>query len=369
MRNLGVVAQGGDVEDIIKGAVLQEVILDTFLEDTFASVGIDADLLGIDPDTFSEGMTEVQNVGLEGGDLGDAILGEFGGELAEPIVGGALDALPDVDIPEGVTNVLETIETVAQPAIDAVQTVTETVGNVVDTTIIEPIQNLTEAIFPEDDLDTAVTPEIAEAEEAPVEPEETPVEPEETVAETKEETPVEPEETVAETKEETPVEPEETTLVGQVADKLGFDSETLSDILDVPEEEINQVFQDTDDALLSGESGKDALLEGFGESALGELGEGAENLLSGAVDFVETILPLDPLEGVVGAGVDLVDAAIGAVGDSELVSAIEEGGKALGDLGQSAIDIVVDNPVVQAVGDIGQQLLTLVQIFYPKLKM
>ena len=40
----------------------------------------------------------------------------------------------------------------AQPAIDAVQTVTETVGNVVDTTIIEPIQNLTEAIFPEDDL-------------------------------------------------------------------------------------------------------------------------------------------------------------------------------------------------------------------------
>ena len=168
---------------------------------------------------------------------------------------------------------------------------------------------------------TAVTPEIAEAEEAPVEPEETP-EPEETVAETKEET-LEPEETVAETKEETS-EPEETTLVGQVADKLGFDSETLSDILDVPEE-INQVFQDTDDALLSGESGKDALLEGFGEGAL-ELGEGAENLLSGAVDFVETILPLDPLEGVVGAGVDLVDAAISAVGDSELVSAIEEGG-------------------------------------------
>lgn len=350
-------ARGGDVEDILTSVVLKEVIPDTFLEDTFASVGITNetvnDLIGSDigSTAWSEGLTNVGVTVLEGGDLGDALLGEFGGELAEPIVGGALDALPDVDIPEGVTNVLETIETVAQPLIDAVDTVTETVGNVVDTTIIEPIENLTEAIFPEDDLDTAVTPEIVEAVEAPVKPEEAPVEPEET--------PVEPEETVAETKEETPVEPEETTLVGQVADKLGFDSETLSDILDVPEEEINQVFQDTDDALLSGESGKDALLEGFGESALGELGEGAENLLSGAVDFVETILPLDPLEGVVGAGVDLVDAAIGAVGDSELVSAIEEGGKALGDLGQSAIDAVVDSDIVQAVGDIGQQAIDI----------
>jgi hypothetical protein len=340
MRNLGIAAQGGDVEDIIKGAVLQQVIPDTFLEDTFASAGITNetvnDLIGSDigSTAWSEGLTNAGVTVLEGGDLGDALLGEFGSELAEPIVGGALDALPNVDIPEGVTNVLETIETVAQPAIDAVQTVTEAVGNVVDTAIVEPIDKLTEALVPDDvSLDDAVPP---------VEPEEIPVE---------------PEETVAETQEEIPVEPEETTLVGKVADKIGFDAETVSDILDVPTDEVNKVFKETDDALFAGESGKDALLEGLGGSALEELGEGAENLLGGAVDFIETILPLDPLEDVVGAGVELADAVIGAVGDSELVNAIEEGGKALGDLGQSAIDAVVDSDIVQAVGEAGQKAI------------
>ena len=365
MRNLGIAAQGGDVEDIIKGAVLQQVIPDNFLEDTLASVNITNDtindLVGSDigSTAWSEGLANVTTTGLEGGDLGDALLGEFGGELAEPIVGGALDALPDVDIPKGVTNVLETIETVAQPVINAVQTATETVGNVVDTAIIDPIDKLTEALIPDDvSLDDVVpsVEAVAEIEETPVEPEETPVEPEETPVEP-EETPVEPEETVAETKEEIPVEPEDTTIVEKAASKVGLDAETVSNILDVPTDEVTKVFEDTTDALFAGESGKDALLEGLGGSALEELGEGAENLLGGAVDFVETILPLDPLEDVVGAGVELADAVIGVVGDSELVNAIEEGGKALGDLGQSAIDAVVDSDIVQAVGEAGQGVI------------
>ena len=360
MRNLGIAAQGGDVEDIIKGAVLQQVVPNDFLEDTLASVNITNDtindLVGSDigSTAWSEGLANVTTTGLEGGSIGDAFLGEFGGDLATPVVGGALDAIPDIDIPEAVTNVIETVETVAQPVINAVQTATETVGNVVDTAIIDPIDKLTEALIPDDvSLDDVVpsVEAVAEIEETPVEPEETPVEPEET--------PVEPEETVAETQEEIPVEPEETTLVGKVAAKIGLDDETLADLTGSSTDEVNKVFKETDDALFAGESGKDALLEGLGGSALEELEEGAENLLSGAVDFVETILPLDPLENVVGAGVELADAVIGVVGDSELVNAIEEGGKALGNLGQSAIDAVTDNAIVQAVGDVGQQAINI----------
>ena len=337
-----------DPEDILKSAVLKEVIPADTLENTLASANITNetvnDLFGanIGSTAWSEGLANVTTTGLEGGDLGDALLSEFGRDLAEPVVGGALDAIPNIDIPNAVTELVQNIETIAQPVIDAVKTTTEAVENVIDTAIIDPIDELTQALISDDvSLDDAVPPV-----ETVAKPEETTVEPS-----------VEPEETVAETKEEIPVEPEDTTIVEKAASKVGFGAETLSNILDVPTDEVTKVFEDTTDALFTGESGKDALLEGLGGSALEELGEGAENLLGGAVDFIETILPLDPLEDVVGAGVELADAVIGAVGDSELVNAIEEGGKALGDLGQSAIDAVVDSDIVQAVGEAGQTII------------
>ena len=343
--------QGGDIGDVVEGIILQKIIPADALENTFAEVGITNatvnDLFGsnIGSTAWSEGLANVTTTGLEGGSLGDAFLSEFGGDLAKPIVGGALDAIPNIDIPEAVTGLVQNIETIAQPVIDAVKTTTEAVENVIDNTIVEPIDKLTQAIIPDDVSLDDVVPSV----EAVAEIEETPVEPEET--------PVEPEETVAETKEEIPVEPEDTTIVEKAASKVGLDAETVSNILDVPTDEVTKVFEDTTDALFAGESGKDALLEGLGGSALEELGEGAENLLGGAVDFIETILPLDPLEDVVGAGVELADAVIGAVGDSELVNAIEEGGKALGDLGQSAIDAVTDNAIVQAIGEAGQKAI------------
>jgi len=340
--------QGGDIGDVVEGILIKKIIPADALENTFAEVGITNatvnDLFGsnIGSTAWSEGLANVTTTGLEGGNLGDAFLSEFGGDLAEPIVGEALDAIPDIDIPDAVTELVQNIETVAQPVINAINTTTEAVENVIDTAIVEPIDKLTQAIIPDDvSLDDAVFPV-----ETVAKPEETPVEP-----------PVEPEETVAETKEEIPVEPEDTTIVEKAASKVGLDAETVSNILDVPTDEVTKVFEDTTDALFAGESGKDALLEGLGGSALEELGEGAENLLGGAVDFIETILPLDPLEDVVGAGVELADAVIGAVGDSELVNAIEEGGKSLGDLGQSAIDAVVDSDIVQAIGEAGQKAI------------
>ena len=44
----------GDIEDIAKTLLLDFSCSLTLLEDTLAGVGVDADLFGIDPNTFSE---------------------------------------------------------------------------------------------------------------------------------------------------------------------------------------------------------------------------------------------------------------------------------------------------------------------------
>ena len=99
------VGRGGDIGDILEGAVIGSVAPD-FLETGLGKLGIDADLFGIDPDTFSNSINEVQTAGLEGDSMTDALVKEFGGAATENlagvigdaaggVLGGAVDLLDD----------------------------------------------------------------------------------------------------------------------------------------------------------------------------------------------------------------------------------------------------------------------------------
>ncbi len=149
MRNIGIVAQGGDWKDLAKGYLAGQVTV-PILEDTFASLGVDAELLGIDPDTFSDSLMNVQTEMLEGGSGTDALLSEFTEPVVDKVVDVAKEALPDVDLgididfdtPDIIKDIgdvvvavaepiLETAEDVVKPVIDLAQTVTEPVVDVV----------------------------------------------------------------------------------------------------------------------------------------------------------------------------------------------------------------------------------------------
>ena len=144
----GTALQGGDLEDIAKGYVVGKITA-PILEDTFASLGIDADLLGVDPETFSDSMMEVQTTMLEGGSGKDALVKELGAPVVKRVVNVATDALPDVgldidfDTPDVIKDigdivvaiaepVLQTAEDVVKPVIDVAQGITEPVIDVVD---------------------------------------------------------------------------------------------------------------------------------------------------------------------------------------------------------------------------------------------
>jgi hypothetical protein len=144
----GTALQGGDLEDIAKGYVVGKITA-PILEDTFASLGVDAELLGIDPDTFSDSMMDVQTTMLEGGSGKDALVKELGAPVVKRVVNVATDALPDVgldidfDTPDVIKDigdivvaiaepVLQTAEDVVKPVIDVAQGITEPVIDVVD---------------------------------------------------------------------------------------------------------------------------------------------------------------------------------------------------------------------------------------------
>lgn len=167
MRNIGIVAQGGDWKDVAKGYLAGKVTA-PILEETFATLGVDADLLGIDPNTFSESMMEVQKEMIEGGSGTDALIGEFTEPVVNKIVDTAKDILPDVDIDfetpaliKDVGDVIvtlaesgaETLEDVVKPIIDVAQTVTEPVidvvkevAPVVEDVVIDPVKDVVQAV-------------------------------------------------------------------------------------------------------------------------------------------------------------------------------------------------------------------------------
>jgi len=97
--------RGGDIGDILEGAVIGSVAPD-FLETGLDKLGIDADLFGIDPNTFSDSLNEVQTDMIKGKSGTESLLKEFGGAVTENlagvigdaaggVLGGAVDLLDD----------------------------------------------------------------------------------------------------------------------------------------------------------------------------------------------------------------------------------------------------------------------------------
>ena len=184
-------ARGGDLGDIVKSYAVGELtgaVGGDFLEDTLGSLGIDADLFGLDADTFSEGLGNVQQKMLEGDSGKEALLKEFGGE--------ALDALgvdlPEFELPEtGVIGDIRELgrtidDTLLQPVKGAIETVTEPVVDLIDegldyvgTEYVDPALQALDDVLPHGE-----TPELPEGPDvdAPdvdvelVTPERTPVE-------------------------------------------------------------------------------------------------------------------------------------------------------------------------------------------------
>ena len=178
MRAVGTGLQGGDWKDIAKSHLAGEITA-PILEDTFASLGVDAELLGIDPDTFSDSLMDVQTTMIEGGSAKDALIKEFTEPVIDKVVDVAQEALPDVDlgididfdtpdIIEDIGNVvvaiaepiLKTTEDVVKPVIDVAQAVTEPVvdvaqegidvlqqaGREVDDVVLQPIKEGVQAV-------------------------------------------------------------------------------------------------------------------------------------------------------------------------------------------------------------------------------
>ncbi len=97
--------RGGDIGDILEGAIIGSVAPD-FLETGLGKLGIDADLFGIDPNTFSDSLNEVQTDMIKGKSGTESLLKEFGGAVTENlagvigdaaggVLGGAVDLLDD----------------------------------------------------------------------------------------------------------------------------------------------------------------------------------------------------------------------------------------------------------------------------------
>lgn len=134
----GTIASGGDIEDVITnvatGAVLQNINMPPVVEEGFASLGIDADLLGMDALEFSDRMMDVQNDIVLGESGTDALVDNFG-IAAVSAVADNIDI--DIDLPESellsdLGDAIEPIVNVVKAGADVVQEVTEPVIDVID---------------------------------------------------------------------------------------------------------------------------------------------------------------------------------------------------------------------------------------------
>lgn len=101
-KDLLAVGRGGDLDDLLEANLIANVAPD-FLESGLNQLGIDADLFGIDPDTFSDSLNEVQTDMIKGKSGTDALVKEFGGavvknvgETVGDIAGGALGSVVDL---------------------------------------------------------------------------------------------------------------------------------------------------------------------------------------------------------------------------------------------------------------------------------
>ena len=159
-------ARGGDLGDIVKSYAVGELtgaVVGDFLEDTLANLGVDADLFGLDAETFTEGLGKVQETMLEGGSGKDALLKEFDGEAL-----GALGVdLPEFEFELPETGVIGDIrelgrtidDTLLQPFKGAVETVTAPIEDL-STPLKEAVETAGEPIvdFVDEIIDTVDSP-------------------------------------------------------------------------------------------------------------------------------------------------------------------------------------------------------------------
>ena len=129
------VAAGGDLEDALKGAAkgyaIGQVTAPIF-ENTIANFGIDKDLFGMDAETFSESAMDVQTTILEGGNVEDALIKEFG----VPAIKQLGSALPDVNIDLPESQLLSDIGDALEPVVGAVRAG----GRAFDDTVLQPVK-------------------------------------------------------------------------------------------------------------------------------------------------------------------------------------------------------------------------------------
>ena len=131
------VAAGGDLEDALKGAAKGYVvgkITAPILENTVATLGVDADLFGMDAKEFSDTMMDAQSDILLGKDAGEVLLKEFGKEGLSAVADAIDIDLPDVDFktPESIKAIGNALE----PLVDVVQES----GRIFDDAVLQPIK-------------------------------------------------------------------------------------------------------------------------------------------------------------------------------------------------------------------------------------
>lgn len=291
MRNIGIVAQGGDWKDIAKGYLAGKVTA-PILEETFATLGVDADLLGIDPDTFSESMMEVQKEMIEGGSGTDALIGEFTEPVVNKIVDTAKDILPDIDIDfetpaliKDVGDVIvtlaesgaETLEDVVKPIIDIAQTVTEPVVDVVkevapvvEDVVIDPVKDVVQAV---------TEPVVKTVKEVAPVVEDVIIDPIKEVAPVVEDIVIDPIKQGVEATVDTIAEVGEPVIdtIDDVIDTFG--SEVVDPTLQAIEETGEKIIDPIDDAI-----------DAFGSEVVDPLLETGSDILSDAEDVVSDVL-------------------------------------------------------------------------------
>jgi len=129
------VAAGGDIEDAIKagakGYAIGQITAPIF-ENTIANFGIDKDLFGMDAEAFSEGAMDVQTAILEGKDIEEALLKEFGVDAVKQLG----SALPDVDIDLPESQLFSDIEDAFEPVVNAVRAG----GRAIDDAVLQPVK-------------------------------------------------------------------------------------------------------------------------------------------------------------------------------------------------------------------------------------
>ena len=129
------IAAGGDIEDAIKagakGYAIGQVTAPIF-ENTVANFGIDKDLFGMDAETFSESAMDVQTAILEGKDIEEALLKEFGVDAVKQLG----SALPDVDIDLPESQFFSDLGDALEPVVGAVRAG----GRAIDDAVLQPIK-------------------------------------------------------------------------------------------------------------------------------------------------------------------------------------------------------------------------------------